>query len=138
MPGKIEIYVRIRKVASNLGSERSVTDAFQPRMSRWGWTNVDGDLSSVQKSMPESDEDALNCAREFADNEGLSIEVLDVNSSRGRIKARTKGVKVIPAIVIGKHRIEGSFTPEQLKSKLKDVHALCSKTSKHGAHGEHI
>lgn len=120
----IKVYVKIRKVALNLGSERPATDAFQPRMSRWGWTNVDIQPSRAQKIMSESDEVALNCAREFADNEGLSIEVVDVNTSRGKIKARMKGVKVTPTIAIGKHKIEEISTPEQLRNRLRNAHAL--------------
>ena len=77
-------------------------------------TNVDCDLSIVQKFMSKSDEAALNCAREFADNEGLSIEAFDVNTSRGKFKARMKGLKITPTIVVGKHRIKGRPTPEQL------------------------
>jgi protein-disulfide isomerase len=77
--------------------------------------------------MSEGDEEVLNCAREFAYEEGLSIEVVDVSTSRGRVKARMRGVKVTPTIIIGKHKIEGRTSPEQLRNKLKNAYAFGSK-----------
>jgi hypothetical protein len=124
LPSKIEIYVKIEKVGVNLKPDRPATDAFQPRMSRWGWPSVDGQLSRVTMVMSENDELALKCAQEFADSEGLLIEVCDINTFRGKIRAQMKGVKTTPTIVIGRSRVEGKFTPEQLKNKLRNLALL--------------
>lgn len=71
--------------------------------------------------MSESDEAALDGAQEFAESKGLPIEICDVNTSKGKIKAWMKGVKTTLTILIGKSRVEGRFTPEQLKNKLENL-----------------
>jgi hypothetical protein len=69
--------------------------------------------------MPESDESALKCAREVAASKGLRIEVCDIDTFGGKVKARMRGVRVTPTIIICNSRSEGESTLEQLKSKLE-------------------
>jgi hypothetical protein len=121
LPSRIEVYVKIEKVGvRGQKSDRPVTDAFQPRMSRWGWTNVEGKPAKTEEVMSESDKAALDCAQEFAESKGLPIEICDINTSKGKIKAWMKGVKTTPTILIGKSRVEGRFTLRQLKNKLEN------------------
>ena len=120
MPSRIEVYVRINKnVAYQKVPVRLVVDSFQPRLSRSGLPSSDGRPSGTENVMPESDESALKCAREVAASKGLRIEVCDINTFGGKVKARMRGVRVTPTIIIGNSRIEGESTLGQLKSKLE-------------------
>ncbi len=109
MAHKIEVYIRNDKVPVPQEFVRSVVD--HPCLDR--------QVSKIERVMPQSDELALKCAREFADSKGISIEVCDINTFGGRIKAWMKGVSTSPTIIVGDSRVQGEFTEEQLRSKLQ-------------------
>jgi glutaredoxin len=81
--------------------------------------------------MPQSDELALKCAREFADSKGIPVEVCDINTFGGRIKAWMKGVNTSPTIIVGNSRVQGEFTQEQLRSKLQSCITQSQASSLH-------
>jgi len=89
-------------------------------MSRWGWPSADGKPSRTVEKMSESDELAVNCAREFAESEDMSIDICDVNGFVGKIKARMSGVRTTPTIIIGGSKVEGKLTRE-LENKLESI-----------------
>jgi hypothetical protein len=109
LTGKIEVYIRNEEV--------SIPDEYVRPVADHGCT--DGQHFRVQRSISESDRQALNCVQEFADSKGLTVEVCDTNTFAGRMKAWVKGVKTTPTVMIGNSRIQGDLTPEELRNKLQ-------------------
>jgi hypothetical protein len=68
--------------------------------------------------MPEKDQQVLMATEDFASKHGLCIEVCDVVTFTGRLKAFLKGVKTTPATLIRNSRFEGDLAQEALQSKL--------------------
>lgn len=56
--------------------------------------------------MPETDRVALKVAEDVAKVTGIELKVYEISSVKGKIKARLKGVKKTPTIIIGKKRME--------------------------------
>ncbi|MFX0069078.1 MAG: DsbA family protein [Promethearchaeota archaeon] len=72
-----------------------------------------------EKIMPEDDKKALEIVQKLAKENGLDIKVHNVSSFRGRLKARRSGVNNTPTIIIGKQKIEGMPTKEQILDLLQ-------------------
>ena len=109
MVDRIEIYIKNERVAVPVAFVRPVVD--HPCLDR--------NISRVQRIMSENDRLALEFTEQFADGKGLPVEVYDVHTLKGKLKAWLKGIKTTPTIVVGASRIEGELTPEQLKCKLQ-------------------
>jgi glutaredoxin len=115
LAGKIEVYVRYEERAIPDEYVHPVIDGaagmYPGRMDPLHWR--------VQRSISESDRQALNCVKEFAGSKGLTVEVCDTNTFAGKMKAWVKGVKTTPTVIIGNSRIQGNLTPEELRNKLQ-------------------
>jgi hypothetical protein len=61
----------------------------------------------------------LMATKDFADKYGLCVEVCDVATFTGKLKAFLKGVKSTLAILIRNSIIEGNFAQEVLQSRLE-------------------
>jgi len=106
---RLEVYIRNKNVVVSTGIVRPVAD-------HWCTDGMTGKTESI---MPENDRSALKIAEEFAEENGLSVDIYDVSSIKGKLKARLRHVETTPTIIIGNSRIEGEFTPEELKNKLQ-------------------
>jgi hypothetical protein len=109
MAERIEIYIKNEKVAVPVGFVRPVID--HPCLDR--------NISRVQRILSENDRLALEFTEQFANDKGLPVQVYDVHTFKGKLKAWLKGIRTTPTIIIGTSRIEGELTPEQLKCKLQ-------------------
>ena len=69
--------------------------------------------------MSEDDKKTLEIVQKLAKENGLNIKVHNVSSFGGRLKARRRGVKNSPTIIIGKQKIEGVPTKEQILDLLQ-------------------
>jgi len=110
MADKIEVYIRNEEVVTGEAVYGKV-------VAEHGCPVLRG--VKTEKVMPEADRTALDVVNRFADDKGLQVEICSLGTFTGRLKARQKGVKTTPTIVIGKFRIEGELTPELLRSKLE-------------------
>ena len=109
MTDRLEVYIRNENVVLSTGIIRPVADH----------SCSDGMTGKTERIMSENDRSALKIAEEFADENGLSVEIYDVRSIKGKMKARLRHVETTPTIIIGNSRVEGEFTPEELKNKLQ-------------------
>jgi len=75
--------------------------------------------------MPYEDEEFLEAARRIADELGLEVVVVNVNSLRGRIKAKMAGVKRFPALKVGDTVLDGPLDEGRLRELI--VRALGQK-----------
>jgi hypothetical protein len=98
MIDKVEVYVRNEEVV--VGQ----TIIGRPIADHWCTAK---DTLKTEKVMPETDRIALEVVNEIAREKGIKVEVFDVSSFRGNLKAKSMGVKKTPTVVIGKNKIEG-------------------------------
>lgn len=106
---KIEVFIKEKEVATGKVYVGSTV--------REHWcTFKEGDKK--EKIMPEQDKTALGIAEKVAKENGFRIKVHNVSSFGGRLRARRRGVKNTPTIVVGEQKIEGVPTREQILSLL--------------------
>lgn len=109
----IEVYVR-NEIASDvyreMGCEHTAT----------GQVDIDRPASKLQfrkiRRLPEADEEALDVVLEVAKEKGWEVKVYNVDTFRGRLKARLKGINETPTVIVGKHRIKGVPQEQDLPS----------------------
>lgn len=114
MPEIIGVYVKTEEVLTSQAIiGRPISDGVTTHYCTMKET------ATKEKMMPEADRLALEVVKEFADSEGLSLEVWDVSTFRGKLKARLMGIKATPVIVIGHARIEGEQISKLSRSILE-------------------
>ncbi|MBS7632620.1 hypothetical protein KEJ15_03220 [Candidatus Bathyarchaeota archaeon] len=69
---------------------------------------------SVEKHLSPTDREALDTLMTVAKEKDLCIRVYDVATRRGRLIAALKGIRKVPAMIIGKRKIEGIPAKERL------------------------
>lgn len=109
MADKIEVYITNENVVVSQGFTRPVADHYC----------ADATFSKTERIMPEREQMALDIAKEFANEKGLSVAVYNIHSAKGKLMAKLRQVKTTPTIIIGQSRIEGELTSDQLKNKLQ-------------------
>jgi hypothetical protein len=114
MASKIEIYVKKEK---KLAGEHFTTPISDGVMSHSCLPH--GAMLEYEKALPDADKRALELVCEFADKKGVLVEVCDVSTVRGKLKAAARGIRKTPAVVWGQERIEAKSDPEQLKEELE-------------------
>lgn len=112
MIGKIEVYIRNEEVVTGEAVGGKV-------VAEHGCTVVRG--VKTEKMMPEADRETLDIVNQFAHDKGLPVEVCNLGTLTGRLKAKRKGIRTTPTIVIGNARIEGELASELLRSKLESA-----------------
>jgi len=63
------------------------------------------EISKTEKVTSEEDGVALKLVKELAAEKNLKFQVIDVSSSKEKLKARLKGVGTTPTIIVGKKRV---------------------------------
>lgn len=106
---KIEVYIRNAEVPVRAGFVRGPVDH----------PCLDANVVKIERVISEADRRALEVVNEFAREKDLQVEICDVETFRGRLKAGVKGVSKTPVVIVGQSRIEGEHSSAQLKSKLK-------------------
>ena len=111
MAGKIEVYIRNKEVPVRRTFVRGPSDH----------PCLDTESLIHERIMPDVDRLALEVVNNFAKEKGLQVEVCDVSTFKGKLKASVKGIDKTPTIIIGKSRIEGELASELLRSKLEST-----------------
>jgi len=109
MVDKVEVYIRNEEVV--VGQ----TMIGRPILDHWCTAK---DTLKTEKVMPEADRHALEIVREIAKKKGVKVEVFDISSFKGKLKAKFAGVKETPTIVVGNKKIEGVSDKEQILKSL--------------------
>jgi hypothetical protein len=109
MVKKICVYIKNVNVISTQGFVRPLADHYC----------TDRTVSKTERILPESDELTLKIVKEFAKEKGLDVEVCNVHTFTGKLKARIRGVRVTPTVLLSQSRIEGDLTPETLRTRLE-------------------
>ena len=77
------------------------------------------EISKTEEIMSEENEAALKLVEELAAEKNLRCRVIDVTSLKGRLRARLKGVKSTPTIIVGNNRIVGMPQKEEFEVLLR-------------------
>lgn len=110
MTDKIEVYIRREEVATGEAVGGKV-------VGEHGCTVIRG--VKTEKMMQEADRETFEIVNQFANDKELSVEVCNLGTVAGRLKARRKGITKTPTVIIGSCRIEGEHPSEVLRSKLE-------------------
>lgn len=109
MIDKIKVYVRNEEAPVGTGFVRGPPDH----------PCLDVNIVKTERVIPETDRLALEVVNEFAREKGLQVEVCDVSTLKGKLKASLRGINKTPVVLIGKGRIEGEHDLELLRTKLE-------------------
>jgi len=76
------------------------------------------EISKTEKVISEEDAAALKLVKELATEKNLKFRIIDVASPEGRLRARLKGVKATPTIIVGSNRLTGVPQKEEFEALL--------------------
>jgi len=77
------------------------------------------EISKTEKVISEEDEAALKLVKELAPEKNIKYRIIDVSSSKGKLKAKLKGVTSTPTIIVGNKRLIGTPKKETFETLLK-------------------
>jgi glutaredoxin len=77
------------------------------------------EISKTEKVISEEDVAALKLVKELAAEQNLKFRIIDVASSKGKLKARLKGVRTTPTIIVGNKRLIGTPKREVFETLLE-------------------
>jgi len=117
MIDKIEVYIKTEKIITGQRVTEPISDGVMKHYC------LSKKLLETEKVTPEADKLTLEVVNAFANEKGLDVEVCDMSTPKGKLKAMLKGIKTTPAIIIGELRIEGEHVSEPLKNKLEHYFA---------------
>lgn len=116
MVNKIEAYVRRKRTIVRQYTTPPISDGVINHYC------LSKQVTEYENSLPEADLHMLEVLGEFCKGKNIKVEIYDVSTLKGRLKASLRGITETPAAIIGQHRIEGELTSELLRSKFE--HAL--------------
>lgn len=73
--------------------------------------------------LPESNRQVISIARKLAEEKGMKLQIYDVSSKEGRLRALLAGVNETPIIIVRNQRITENITEEKLLSVLEQTHS---------------
>lgn len=77
------------------------------------------EISKSEQVLSEEDKSALKLIEEFAAEKNLRFRVIDVASLKGHLRARLKGVRATPTIIVGNNRLIGVSKKEEFEALLE-------------------
>jgi glutaredoxin len=77
------------------------------------------EISKTEKVISEEDEAALKLVKELAAEKNLKFQIIDVSSSKGKLKAKLKGVRTTPTIIVGSKHLIGMPKRETFETLLE-------------------
>ncbi len=77
------------------------------------------EISKTEKVISEEDKAALKFVEELAAEKNLRFRIIDVASLKGKLRARLKGVKATPTIILGNNRVVGVPKKEEFEPLLE-------------------
>ena len=77
------------------------------------------ETGKAEKVMSQADRLVLEVVKDFAESRGLEVQVCDVSTFKGKLQARSKGIKATPAVNMGSTRIEGEQATKLSKNELE-------------------
>jgi len=76
------------------------------------------EVAKTEKIVSNEDKAAIQLVEALVAGKGLKIRIIDMASFKGKVKARLKGVKTTPIIIVGNNRIVGVPKKRELSAIL--------------------
>jgi protein-disulfide isomerase len=76
-------------------------------------------IAKTEKMISEEEKAALTLAETFANQGKFHVHVIDVTNAKGKLRARLKGVKSTPTIVVGNKQLVGVPKKEEIYALLE-------------------
>jgi hypothetical protein len=77
------------------------------------------EIMKTEKTISEEEKTALSLVETLARERNLKVQVVNVSSLKGKLKARIKGVKSTPTIIVGNQRMVGVPKREEFMALLE-------------------
>ena len=74
-----------------------------------------------EQVLPESHRQVINIARKVAEEKGMKLQIYDVSSKKGRLRALLASVNETPTMIVRNQRITENITGEKLLSILEQT-----------------
>jgi hypothetical protein len=113
MPRKIELYIRTRE---HIQRDTEPTEHMKEshRHTILGWEDKMM-ATSIHRWLPESEARVKKIVENFAKRHGLKLIIYDRYRFWDNVRARLKGVKSTPSVILGKHRFSPGFSVVNLE-----------------------
>ena len=112
MTVKIEFYVRTEKKLVGQHFSAPISDGVMTH------TCLDKKMLKYEREFSQIEKEVIVYLNSLAEKKDLDVEVVDLSSFRGKLKAASTGVKTTSMLIIDHERIENPHM-EELKRKLK-------------------
>jgi hypothetical protein len=110
----IEVYVNVKEVITQTSLEgRPITGASDVH-----YCSVK-EISKTEKIISEEEKAALRLVETLCEDKDIKIQIVNVASLKGKLKARRRGVKSTPTIVAGNKHLVGVPKREEFKALLE-------------------
>jgi len=114
MAKTIEVYIKNKEVVTSTRLEgRPLTAGGEVH-----YCSVK-EFSKTEKVISEEDGAALKLVKEFTSENNFKLRIIDVSSSRGKLRARLKGVRTTPTIIVGSRHLIGTPKRETFETLLR-------------------
>jgi pyruvate/2-oxoglutarate/acetoin dehydrogenase E1 component len=112
MTSKIEFYVKTEKRLVGQHFSAPVSDGVMTH------TCLDKKMLKYERELSQTEKEVIQYLNSLAEKNDLDVEVVDLSTIRGKLKATSTGVKTTPTLIIDHERIENP-SMEELKRKLE-------------------
>ena len=110
MSKKIEVFIKNREILTQ----------FEVSVDHSCWHGTAREIGSkVERVLPEDDKHLLDIVRTVAKEKGLKVEVYNLSTWGGRLRARFKDIQKTPAIIVDNKRISERVTKRNLLAALE-------------------
>jgi hypothetical protein len=117
MAKTIQVYIMNKEVIKQAGLDGRTLAAAAEAGSRTHDCSMK-EICKTEKVISEEDREALKLVKELAAERSFNFRVIDVASLRGKLRARLKGVKATPTIIVGNNRLIGVPLKEEFEAFL--------------------
>ena len=118
MAKTIQVYIMNKKVTTRESLDGSTQAAAAFAHSRTHDCSMK-EVPKTEKVISKEDEAALKLVEEIATEKNIRFQVIDVAGLKGKLRARLKGVKTTPTIIVGNNRLLGVPQKKEIEPFLR-------------------
>ena len=115
MPKKIELFIQTKE---HIQRDTKPTEHMQEAHRKTIWLENEQLVTSIHKWLPADEIKVKKLVEEFAKRQDLELVIYDRGRFWDNMRARFKGIKTTPTVILGEHRFTGDVTLEGLEGGL--------------------
>jgi len=113
MTPKIEIYIKTEKKLAGQYFSPPVSDGVMIH------TCLSKKMLEYEKTLPQAEKQILEFMNNYCERKELPIEIIDLSTLKGNLKAKMKGITKTPTIAIDQEQIEAPANLDTLEQELE-------------------